>query len=626
MRNWPCLHRAGLLIAIVVNVAAAQVFAAESAAENADEIGITAGCETLDACMDAFVAYGLAREERRGVDRRVRVLVERIVALSGADEALVGLLVHENERVAGLAGYALADTKQIDPRHLPAIEAGLDRGLGWLPPALARIGTDEAAALAVARALQSDSFPENQEGYAIELLGAKALAPVIAAARCETRCPAPEQFWRLAELLAKIGPAAGAATPELLQMAGDPNASQEQVVGLIRMIGGIGAAARPWQQELAALAGERAELTPAVEAALIAVGADAAGLPLAERLRRTRERGLIVEIAELGAVAQAAAPALLEVLDGEDWQMRFSATRALGYLGEAAVAPALQQMLFDPRDVRANWAAAESLGMLRAQSARADLLKASEFHWHPGVRIAAQRALILLDDEAAVLAQLNRWTFFSMADDRAFVCADLDIEAIDESSDRKRYIDLHPELLAALAYTATNVGYAVPEMAEADADGIVSVTSDQLIRQETHFQTLPDVALRLAGGWMAGTNRGEWVGELMWLGDNGERYEVMRENVQDIYQLGDRVIALTGIAHLMMNDGVVFELVRDRATGRWTRHPWRILPGAPKASWLNSDGLLQVATVGHGTFLLDQNGQMSMVECASNGAPTDSVD
>ena len=96
--------------------------------------------------------------------------------------------------------------------------------------------------------------------------------------------------------------------------------------------------------------------------------------------------------------------------------------------------------------------------------------------------------------------------------------------------------------------------------------------------------------------------------------------------VQDIYQLGDRVIALTGIAHLMMNDGVVFELVRDRATGRWTRHPWRILPGAPKASWLRSDGLLQVATVGHGTLLLDQHGQMSMVECASNGAPTDSVD
>lgn len=120
----------------------------------------TGDCQSLAACILSMRAMAQASDDPHGgmgpgADR----LRQRVLAYPGAVDALVPLLKDPDERIADLAAYALRDAPAIDPAYLPQIRKGLDRGLGWLAPALGRIGTDEAAKEAVDRYLVSDSAP-----------------------------------------------------------------------------------------------------------------------------------------------------------------------------------------------------------------------------------------------------------------------------------------------------------------------------------------------------------------------------------------------------------------------------------------------------------------------------------
>ena len=69
--------------------------------------------------------------------------------MPGAAEAVVPLLSAPDEHVAELAGAVLRDMREIPQGFLPQIVAGMERGLGWLGPALAAIPSEAAADAAV---------------------------------------------------------------------------------------------------------------------------------------------------------------------------------------------------------------------------------------------------------------------------------------------------------------------------------------------------------------------------------------------------------------------------------------------------------------------------------------------
>jgi hypothetical protein len=79
-------------------------------------------------------------------------------------------------------------------------------------------------------------------------------------------------------------------------------------------------------------------------------------------------------------------------------------------------------------------------------------------------------------------------------------------------------------------------------------------------------------ALRVRGGWLVGADRGEWGGELVFLGDDGIQRKLLDENVQDIVQLGSRYVAVTGLAHLTLNHGMLYEVGPDEG-GSWRAPP-----------------------------------------------------
>ena len=338
-------------------------------------------------------------------------------------------------------------------------------------------------------------------------------------------------------------------------------------------------------------------------------------------------KGSAVCIAELGHDARDAAPALIALLsapdlDGPDWDRRRQAARALGYIGEPAATDALVTALRDPSDVIVNWVAAESLGKLRARPARKALVDTASTHWHPAVRDAARRALQSLDDDSPINTRgAERHEFFMQLADEALECGDPDLVRITSSDIDKRDSRHQPDRLNELRYQTLP---AEPEAFGEDVGsrfaGCTANAPAHAPRNRQNVMTTPQVALRIGTSWLAGTDRGEWGGELVWIRADGQATQLLAANVFDIVRLGPHVVAVTGLAHLGTNDGMLYIVAQDEHDNLQAT-PWRALPAAPKDAALTHDGQLMVNTYGGGAVLIDPTGRMTMAPCRSSPPP-----
>lgn len=143
---------------------------------------------------------------------------------------------------------------------------------------------------------------------------------------------------------------------------------------------------------------------------------------------------------------------------------------------------------------------------------------------------------------------------------------------------------------------------------------IIEVNPDNMIRHQTPTKQVPGVALRIEDGWLAGSDRGEWGGELVQIDGSGEAIVVIGDNIEDIYLLGEEYVAVAGLAHLGLNSGMLYRLELQH-DGIWTASPWQSLPGAPDSSWPVETGEILVNTFGGGSLLVSANGSMRMATC-----------
>ena len=572
----------------------------------------TETCATLDACVRQLYVVAGKHEKCScsGIGQQEQRIAERLRTMPGVADAMVPLLQSRNAALADLAAYVLASVETIDPGHLPAIKAGLDRDLGWLAPALARIGTDEAAEEAVKR-LSAKSDAANQEGYAVTLFGRRAVPFIVAAARCTGGCSAPELHDALGEALHDMGDAGATAVPQLLTILEDPATPQQVALGVLRMISRIGVRAKPWARQVEDYGKIHSAIAGDIEATLIKIHADSAASLLVKRLQSSNDFGTLYEIAELGKDGREAQNAVMEMLDDDDHDRRAVAARILGFIGDERAVEALVRALEDPTDVRLNLEAAKALGRLRATSAASALARTSNSHWHPRVRDAAGKSLRELGAQPNDAIPARDAIVFDQ-DPPGIDCED---PAVDIAIATKRLSGRRDaSRLKRLQYAYTSISYGEPnDVVAASRDEIV-VANGTMTRHERRMQQIPTVAMRVAGGWLAGADRGEWGGELMWLGDDGQRQQVYEGNVADLHMLGERIVAVAGVDRMVMNTGALFDIVRD-GNGHWKAIPWRVLPGAPKTSGTTRNGELFVNTEGGGAVLMDARGHMRMADC-----------
>lgn len=573
-------------------------------------------CADITACIIRLRAIAATRRGDRygGMGPQEDMLASRLQAMPGVADAMVPLLSDRDPGVAKLAAYVLRDVKQIDQMHLPAIRAGLDRDLGWLAPALGRIGTDEAAAEAVKRLLaQRDTG--NQEGYTVKLFANQAIPYIVSAARCRDGCENPDTHRLLASLLHEMVLDAKLIVPELLAICEDPSVPDDVARGTLEMIGALGKRAQPWQASIEALSTRRPALEHDVEEVLVAVHGDRAAALLVERLRRNPDEMLLRDIGALGDRGRSAAPNVAALLKHVDPDLRESAALALGYVGDERNVPALLAALDDPADVRLNLAAAEALGQMRAVTAKPSLERASKTHWHPWVRDAAKSALLWLH-RPRLKGAPHRQALFGVERWREIDCERPEAKIIDASASAATR---NSGQLAKLRYTATTISYGPPQGSKPNVDSTTEMTEETLVRHEKRVIRTPQVALHAGDGWFTGTDFGEWGGELMWLGDDGKRYRIFEGNIEDIHRLGNRYLAVSGIAHMSTNDGALLEISRD-IDGAWHATSWRVLPGAPRSSGMTQGGELLVNTYQGGAVLVDAQGRMRMADCLDHPA------
>ncbi|HET9475423.1 MAG TPA: hypothetical protein VFO82_16095, partial [Steroidobacteraceae bacterium] len=122
-------------------------------------------CATLEACLAKYPAAA----SRVGLEEQA---LAKAVQKYGAQAVpgLIKLLESDSSNARELAGYTLRDIDGLKPEHLPALMKARRNGDGWIPPAIARVGTPEAVAFLV-EDLRKDPEIHTQVTVALRRLG-----------------------------------------------------------------------------------------------------------------------------------------------------------------------------------------------------------------------------------------------------------------------------------------------------------------------------------------------------------------------------------------------------------------------------------------------------------------------
>jgi len=137
-----------------------------------------------------------------------------------------------------------------------------------------------------------------------------------------------------------------------------------------------------------------------------------------------------------------------------------------------------------------------------------------------------------------------------------------------------------------------------------------SAESDGRITPKEPEFLVPDHSLPAFGGQLVGTDRGEFVGKLMFQDEAGDLQTLLDENVHGIVENPAGIFVFTGLAHLGGNEGYVY-VVSLGADERVKTDLLGHLPGAPSQVTLQPDG--------SATFLVYSgfSGDRQLYECYS---------
>jgi hypothetical protein len=286
------------------------------------------------------------------------------------------------------------------------------------------------------------------------------------------------------------------------------------------------------------------------------------------------------DIAELHSNSRGAGPILRKYLDSENWDVRIAATRALGYIGDADATEDLIRQLHCAEDWRVVLSATEALGRVGAKQALPEIEKISRDYWYPPVRAAAITSMVSIRTGEYPASKY------------------------------------HPTNFALEFFDYWNVGHEMDRLENEEINRITLPTiktADSLPKAVIAAGRKNNIkglycGLVLEYGYLAGSNRGEWGGEIVFFDFKYKPTVILEENTEAIYRTSNQIFALTGLAHMGMNNGIVYKLRRDES-GKWIAQPWRALPGEPRWSRLLKNGSLFVNCVG-GIVVVSPDGEM----------------
>ena len=577
-------------------------------------------CSTLNECKNAIIEQGLKREaDKYGMSRVDSSIAKATRSLdSDVTEMLVQLLKHRSFGVRRLAGYTLQGVNQIDPKYLTDIKGAIDT-TPWLVRALGRVSSPEAAYEAVKRYSVSSSAPHNGEAYAVKLSRERAVPFIMDFIRCKADCP-ENYVYNFGVLISELEVEKSSLVQALKEVISDASITDQAIMGAIDILAFMENDALSAEPFLTRLLEEKPELEQTLNRAFIRIGTDRGIELLIDAIEKEPTPYMVFELAKYGHRAKSAAPVLLELLKLESFELKRVIVRTLGLLGNLIAEEHLISMLNNDNDVVISIFAAQSLAVLKSKKALAPLALIQDSHWYPPVRMAAKDAIEMINEHASVPENMsNIRSYYSLTQSEYLtqnICNNVPLTKLEELNSVKLYQTNHLDDLKRLSYDTHVLSYGASDETNQILSGkeVIEVTPENIIEHKTSLEQVPDLALRVDGGWLVGSNRGEWGGELVFIGDDGAKVRVLSANIEDIYQLGDEIIATTGLAHLGSNSGMIFKLFYDKNSG-WTAQEWIKLPGSPQSSWFVETRELLINVLRGGSILLSKDGTMRIAPC-----------
>ncbi|GAA5497215.1 hypothetical protein Rhal01_03408 [Rubritalea halochordaticola] len=535
---------------------------------------------------------------------------------------LAELLKHDKRAVTVVAAEAIEEiaggVDSIDAKFLPAILHGLDNDHSGLPNVLAKIGTKKARAEYLSRYLSDRTSPENQYQNGFSWYGAEFLPGIVETIRSDSGLSSSDVYLLGAALRNFPEKDGKAAAQQLMKLVEDRNTKIQTKRAVLAMIGNLGPPALVVEDRILTIWENQQDFRSEAESALVGIRSKKTGVILADQLKSKPDLRLLGYIAEVGPAAESAGTQVAELLDHSDWEFRLGAARTIGFIGYHGADARLVELVNEPSDVRLKWVAAETLGRLKSKDALKALNDAAKEHWHPAVRNTAKTAVSKIETNSNYELKHHKENFPFEYYDYEYMgielLEDYHIPAVVDPSSLSARQEAHPELIGKLTYPSEIVIFGAfdeeEQKAEQGDDVIIAVNEGNMVEHRQKISVTPDVGIRVPKGWLLGSDRGEWGGELVFKGDDSEHYKILEENIDGIYKLGERYIAVTGLSHLTLNDGIIYEL--KFVDGKWRAERWRALPGAPRSSGQLKSGDVMVATYGGGMVVLSANGDFRM--------------
>lgn len=282
------------------------------------------------------------------------------------------------------------------------------------------------------------------------------------------------------------------------------------------------------------------------------------------------KRSRLQNIGASGPVGRKYTPYVLELLNDEDWDIRAEAAKALGRTDETSAVPNLIDAI-GPRDWNLTFEALKSLKKLNAPEADKILENVAGAYWNPAVANAAKDLL------TGKIAPDQSWKLIDGDVIRRYCEARADQTILPRCSNRTDPQDIRRYNQEGQAYTQRFVA---------------SFRNTPFLRDAQPL----GVTLKTSEGEFVGTDNGEFGGELVFT-SGATRQSILNENILALVKQGNRIIVVTGLNHMIIDEGYILEISRGSG-GLWTaKRLWR-LPGAPTHIVMTSDGTIGL----HGYF------------------------
>lgn len=574
-------------------------------------------CETLAECLATLETletdkYGISPDEQNFAKSFTRFGEPALV------ELLRRLDIDDNREK--IIGYAIASFDPIDEKYLPQIVDGVKKDVSWLARALGNIPTEKAAEAAVDAYLVSNSAPHNQEAQAVKKHGVRALPFILQRMQCGEICEDVRQGL-LVYIIGEMDDTTKTHTAkEIIRRLSAPDISRANQAYLIALFFNMGPQGLIVESDLEDLAQDEPKLAPQIEQAFVGIHSKNSGKVFAEWIRQDPNRLILRDVAELGPAAQDAGPAIIPLLSSEDPEIRVAAARSLGFLQYRAAEKGLIAVLNDTRNIQLNWVAVNALGRIGSKSSIPVLKKVADEHWYPAVRDQARLAITHVREGVDYDSKFHKdnfaFDFFDYQNLDVKSCKKVKLNPAPVGSSFKLTQNQDSAALESLTYSSYVIGYTAGDEQQQrakDPDGIIVVNQNNMVEVREEVRKTPNVAIRTNQGWLTGYNGGEWGGELMFKSDSGDVQELLSANVADLFKFGDDYIAVTGLAHLSLNSGLIFRVFHESES--WQIDPWITLPGAPRDSWRADTNEIVVDTYRGGTIIIGEDGSLRMAPC-----------